>query len=431
MDIKKVVAGAFMLVIGFALVAYYDLAYKPESEAQKLYTEALMIKERAENEETFNQEVLVTDSRPEGQSETYSRLENKTAINRAIELFTKVIAHYPETTYATKSLYEVADSYEKIGLFRLANLKYSYLIKEKQYSMDGNTKRDVLTKLAKLKIKKNYSEEGLSQLYSLLVESDDPQFKSRIYSEIGYSHLKLNEVNKAEKAFDSSLRLNSQNQEAILGKARSLRRLGKNGEAFKEYDKFLADHGEFSQYTRDVKNAYLNQAYGTAISLYRKGSYWSAIDYFNLVLSKFPGSKYTENSYYWIGESYYNLGRYSSARKYYSSALNNGYHHKDQDARIKMGYTYFMEKKYDLAAREFQRYIESYPNGRFASIARRWKESSARELTNQLERQQQSAQEESLDEMINYSADSTDSETTPMVYETSNGNIQLDDVTEL
>lgn len=430
MDMKKIVAGAFLVGIGLLLVAYYDLSFKPESEAEKLYNEARLIKERAENEETFNQDVLNTDSMPVGQSETFSRLENRTSINRAIELFTKVIAHYPDTSYAAKSLFHIADSYEKIGLFRLANLKYSYILKEKAHTLDQKTKQEILSRLAKLKIKKNYSEEGISQLYSLLENSTDSQFRSRIYSEIGYSYLKLGEVKRANNAFDLSLRENSENQEAILGKARSLQRLGKSGEAFQQYDYFLDHHGNFSQYTRDVQSAYLQKAYATALSLYRRGSYWEAIKYFNLVISKFPGSKYTENSKYWIGESYYKLGRYTSARKFYSQALSNSLYHKDQDARIKMGYAFFMEKKYDLAAREFQTYIDSYPSGKYINIARRWKESSARELTNQLQRQQQAEEDQEIDEMIRYSGNGEE-RTTPLSYETSNGNIHLDDVTEL
>ncbi|MFW6366157.1 MAG: tetratricopeptide repeat protein [Spirochaetota bacterium] len=427
---KKILAGTLLVGIGLLLVAYYDLSFKPESEAEKLYNEARLIKERAENEELFNQDILYSDSMPEGQSETYSRLDNRSAINDAIDLFTKIIARYPDTSYSAKALYHIADSYEKIGLFRLAYLKYSYILKEKRHSLDDQTQKEIIAKLAKLKIKKNYSEEGISQLYSLLEDSTDPQFRSRIYSEIGYSYLKVDEVSRAEQAFELSLREYSENQEAILGKARALKRLGKSSEAFEQYDYFLAHHGLFSQYTRDVKNAYLKQSYATALSHFKNGSYWSAINYFNIVLNRFPGSKYTENSCYWIGESYYKLGRYDTARNYYSKALSNGYYHKDQDSRIKMGYTYFMQKKYDLAAREFQTYIESYPKGRYISIARRWKESSARELTNQLQRQQENDEERDLDEMIRNSGDN-DGETTSLRYETSNGNIRLDDVTEL
>lgn len=432
MDMKKMVAGIIMLGIGLLLVAYYDLSLKPESEASKIYNEARLIKERAENEETFNRDVLNTGTMPEGHSETYSRLEEGTSINRAIELFTKVIAHYPDTSYAAKALYHIANSYEKIGLYRLAFLKYSYLLKEKQHQLDSRSRNEVLAHLAKLKIRKNYSEEGIRQLYSLLEDSTDSQFRSRLYSEIGYSYLTLDEVSRADRAFDLALRENSGNQEAILGKARALKRLGKSTEAFQQYDYFLSHHGSFSQYTRDVRNAYLKQSYSTALSHFKKGSYWPAIKYFRLVLKKFPESKYTENSYYWIGESYYKLERYSDARSYYSKTLSNGYYHKDQDARIKLGYTYFMQKKYDLAAREFQAYLDSYPNGKHNKIARRWKESSARELTNQLQRQQESDNERELDEMMRSSSENSGREgATALHYQTSNGNIQLDDVTEL
>jgi hypothetical protein len=53
---------------------------------------------------------------------------------------------------------------------------------------------------------------------------------------------------------------------------------------------------------------------------------------------------------------------------------------KDEDARIKKGYAYFLMKKFDLAAHEFQVYINSYPRGKYLDTAEKWKSMSTQEL---------------------------------------------------
>jgi hypothetical protein len=39
-----------------------------------------------------------------------------------------------------------------------------------------------------------------------------------------------------------------------------------------------------------------------------------------------------------------------------------------------------MAKNYDLAAREFQSYLDTYPNGRYVTKAKQWKEMSTKEM---------------------------------------------------
>ena len=39
-----------------------------------------------------------------------------------------------------------------------------------------------------------------------------------------------------------------------------------------------------------------------------------------------------------------------------------------------------MAKNYDLASREFQSYIDNYPNGKYIERAKQWKEMSTKEM---------------------------------------------------
>ena len=39
-----------------------------------------------------------------------------------------------------------------------------------------------------------------------------------------------------------------------------------------------------------------------------------------------------------------------------------------------------MSKRFDLAAREFQKYLDYYPRGRFVTTAKKWKKMSTKEI---------------------------------------------------
>jgi tetratricopeptide (TPR) repeat protein len=79
------------------------------------------------------------------------------------------------------------------------------------------------------------------------------------------------------------------------------------------------------------------------------------------------------------------MRQFDRAIAYFNKVLTNDFYHKDQDAQIKKGYAYFMQKKFDLAAREFQRYIREFPNGKYVAVAKEWKNMSTAELQNIIE----------------------------------------------
>jgi TolA-binding protein len=348
---KWILVGIIFIFLGIGLFAYYDSFVKPEREAKELIVEAKMSFER----------------------------NDKESINKAIDIFTRVIAKYPGTDSSLEAYYYIAESYEKLNLNRLAYLKYIYLIKGNQ-KLPAEMEKEINARIARLKIMKRYDEEGIHSLMSLLNYSDNKDFRSRIYTELGHTYLKTGEFQKSKRMFDLALAENGNNEEAILGKARTYKRMGQDGEAYELYDHFLKYYSNFSNYTGDVTKSYTKQLYESGLNNYRRGRYYPAITYFKKYITLFPGTSNTENSLYWIGESYFALKQYDAAVSYLKRVLNNGYYHKDQDAYIKIGYSYFMAKNYDLASREFQSYIDNYPNGKYVERAKQWKEMSTKEM---------------------------------------------------
>jgi TolA-binding protein len=348
---KWILVGIIFIFLGIGLVAYYDSFVKPEREAKELIVEGKMSYERNDRE----------------------------SINKAIDIFTKVIAKYPGTNSSLEAYYYIAESYEKLNLNRLAYLKYIYLLKNNK-NIPNDMEKEINARIARLKIMKRYDEEGIHSLLGLLNYSDNKDFRSRIYTELGHTYLKKGELDRSKRMFDLALSENGNNEDAILGKARVYKRMGYDDQAYGLYDHFLKYYSNFSYYTGDVTKSYTRQLYESGMHNYRKGRYYPAISFFKKYLAQFPGSSYSENSLYWIGESYFALKQYDNAVSYFKKVISNDNYTKDQDAYLKIGYSYFMAKNYDLASREFQAYIDSYPNGKYVEKARQWKEMSTKEM---------------------------------------------------
>ncbi len=347
----ELIIGILLIITGIGLFIYYDNSVRPDKEAKILLVEG----------------------------KTAFELGTKESLNNAITILTKVTARYPLTQSADEAHYYIGQSYEKLGLNRLAFIRYSYILKRVK-NITPKLKNEIYARIARLTIMKRYTEEGINQLLGMLNVSDDRDYRSRIYTELGHAYLKLGKYKKSMRMFDIALTENGTNEEAILGKARSLKRIGYHNKAYDLYEYFLRYYGNFSQFTSDIRNAYLRQVYSSGYDSFRKGRYYPAISFFKRLLKYFPGSRKSEDALYWIGEAYYSLRKYEDSNRYFNRVLSNSYHHRNQQARMKKGYSYFMAKRFDLAAREFQIYMNDYPNGKYFKIARKWNDMSTKEI---------------------------------------------------
>lgn len=359
----KVAVGIMLIIMGVGLFAYYDRYVRPEREAKEMLAEAKIIFERGD--ETADRE----------------------SINQAIGTLSRLIARYPESKAVPEAYYYIARSYERLNLYRLAHLKYSLIVRNKVGKVSPELRENTLVRLAHINVLKRYSEEGIHQLYTLLNNSANGELRGRIYSELGHAYLNMGRYEQAKRMFDISLGEYGGNEEAILGKARAYKRMGHDAAAYNMYDYFLRYYGGVSPYAKDVRRAYREQAYWSGLQEYRRGHYDSALGYFDRVLRNFPSDRKSEYALYWAGESYFAKKDFNRALSLFDRVLSNGYYEKDQDARIKKGYAYFMSKRFDLAAREFQTYLRDYPRGKYSDVANEWKSMSTRELLYRIESQ--------------------------------------------
>jgi TolA-binding protein len=359
----RVLTGIMLITLGVGLFLYYDYSVRPEREAREMLAEGKIIFERGDES------------------------NDKNSINQALTLFTRLISKYPETRQVHEAYYYIGKSYERLNLYRLAYLKYSYLLKSGSKAVPSDLQKDVLVRLAHINVLKQQSEEGIHQLYTLLNQSENREMRGRIYTELGHTYLRTRSFENARRMFDIALQEQGGNEEALLGKARACKHMGNDEEAYNLYEHFLRYYGPISQYTADVRGAYREQAYRSGLNAFRHGRYWNAVNFFYRVLRNFPDDRLAENALYWSGESYFAMRNYDRAIGFFDRVLTNGYYHKDQDAQIKKGYSYFSTKRFDLAAREFQNYLRQFPNGRYSHIASEWKQMSTRELLYRIEAQ--------------------------------------------
>jgi TolA-binding protein len=359
MNSKGLIAGIILIIAGIASFALYEKIVKPELEARSVVAEAKLILEK-------------------GDRDSY---------NQAINALRKVLVSYPDTKYTAEAYLLTGQAYEKLGLYRQAYLKYCYLFKKPlSEQTPSRIRQQALVGMNKIRIMRNYTEEGIHNLYSMLSTSQNPDLRSRVYSELGQAYLKNNDPKKALSSFDIALQENNSNEEAIIGKARSLKRSGQNDQAFILYDYFLKYYGSVSPYAGDIRATYRNELYAAGLGAFRSGNYRGAAYYFANFINRFPGDKLVENALYWTGESYFAVKQFDTANAYFDKVLSNNWYHKDEDARIKKGYAYFISKRYDLAAKEFQLYLKNYPRGKHVEEANRWKDMSKSEIKARLEK---------------------------------------------
>jgi tetratricopeptide (TPR) repeat protein len=194
------ILGLFMMLGGVGIYAYYDSQVRPDKEARELLVEARIGFEKAYG--------------------------SKDEISNSIDLFSKIIAKYPGTKAAAEAYFYIGHGYEKLGLKRLAYLKYVYALKNNRHrndALDG----EVRTRIARLRLERNYNAEGIHQLLSVIGNSDDKNFRGRGYTELGHAYLKQGKFDEARRMFDTALMEDGDNEDAILAPRWSSRKLAR------------------------------------------------------------------------------------------------------------------------------------------------------------------------------------------------------------
>jgi len=110
--------------------------------------------------------------------------------------------------------------------------------------------------------------------------------------------------------------------------------------------------------------------YEKALAILREGRYVEAATAFNRFLEKYPGSPYSDNAYYWLGETYYvtrDFDRSLAAFKQLVGAYPMS--PKVPGAQLKIGYIHYEQKNWAAARQELGSLVTGYPGSTEARLA--------------------------------------------------------------
>jgi tol-pal system protein YbgF len=110
--------------------------------------------------------------------------------------------------------------------------------------------------------------------------------------------------------------------------------------------------------------------YEKALAILREGRYVEAATAFNRFLENYPGSPYSDNAYYWLGETYYvtrDFDRSLAAFKQLVEAYPMS--PKLPGAKLKIGYIHYEQKDWAAARQELGSLVTGYPGSTEARLA--------------------------------------------------------------
>ncbi len=112
--------------------------------------------------------------------------------------------------------------------------------------------------------------------------------------------------------------------------------------------------------------------YEDALQLFHERQYQRAIEEFQQLLAADMNHSYADNAQYWIGESYYALGRYQEAIMAFEKVSQFPKSNKNDWAKFKLGQCYYQLGNKERARQEFQELLDLYPDSELAGRARNY-----------------------------------------------------------
>lgn len=113
-----------------------------------------------------------------------------------------------------------------------------------------------------------------------------------------------------------------------------------------------------------------SSAYEAALSLYNGKNYQGALDQFQALLSSGTAGKLADNCRYWIGESYYGLGKYNDALSSFQQVVEKKGSSKVPYALLMIGNCEALLGNKDAAREAYSKVTAQYPTSPVAGKAR-------------------------------------------------------------
>ena len=112
------------------------------------------------------------------------------------------------------------------------------------------------------------------------------------------------------------------------------------------------------------------KAYNHALGVLQDGRYPEAATAFSQFLASYPGSSYTDNAQYWLGEVYYVSRKFREAQEEFGKVIaQHPQSPKVPDAMLKTGFIQYELREWDAARKTLTELTQAYANTTPARLA--------------------------------------------------------------
>lgn len=137
-------------------------------------------------------------------------------------------------------------------------------------------------------------------------------------------------------------------------------------------DIMAARQAESSSPATSLTDEEFRRSYIEALTAYQNGQYAQASDLFVELVKTGGQHELTDNSQYWLAECFYARKNFKRAISEFERIFNYPASDKADDARYKIGLSYWNAGSHDRARIEFQRLLDEFPNSDLGEKARRY-----------------------------------------------------------
>ena len=316
--------------------------------------------------------------------------ETDAALQRAAEELASIAGSSPKSKEGLEARFLLGQTYERLNQMETA-LEFYQKLQLEDISKDLMDRLDY--RIGRIQLEREYIDEGLNRMFSLLARNGDPLLRSKVYVELGRHHFRRKEWQRAEQNLRIAVGENSRNYEGKELLADTLEKQGKKIEARAmrqgiQHDIKLGQKASNQRKTQPVATPgdrdRLLYVMRKGRENYIKGNLAESSRFYSIAAREYSTTKEADDALYYMGELAMKRKDWTSAVKHFNVAISNKPRNRDEQAYLKKGEAYFSRGDYGRAAKVFSSYLKLFKKGVYRDKAVAWEAESKQAMASQI-----------------------------------------------
>ncbi len=283
-------------------------------------------------------------------AESYNQLGSH---SDAIIYYRRFVEQYPESPYYRHALYGLAWNYHFSRAYEWAANTFKKVWKTGD---DALAHQAMYYEGVNLKLA-GQIDEALKRFAAVAIRWPEGPLSDEALFERGMTFYELREWEKAQHAFEKVVR--NYPESDLRGEA--YRMLAETYVAQGLFDNALAAYDSAITWKTAPPELRRKVSFQKAWTLYRTGHYEEAAKAFHALYNENNTDDIAPDALFWAAESYYQTKNYNRAEQLFTLYLQRFPNHRQVDAaHYALGWTYFKQQRYRLAARAFETFLKTY-----------------------------------------------------------------------